>query len=184
MNTALVIIDVQWTYAAARHPLLLYNVDKQIQLAIKQKLPIFIVNYHGDGPSVESVTQAIVDYPKYQELWKSDDDGYSILEPYLTELDIDAVRMVGVHTDCCVLETTQSLHKNKFQPVLIAEGCNTVTTDFQCWDLFYNDFEIEGNIDDGFKFSNYGEVSYLRKFQSDVSLDWIRFGWPILNFKG
>ena len=59
--------------------------------------------------------------------WNFDDDGNSILDKQLNELNIDTIIIIGAWTEQCVLSTAFNAYSRNYDTIIISDAVDTVT---------------------------------------------------------
>jgi nicotinamidase-related amidase len=106
-----VVIDMQPTFAASNDPDVIIGVVKEILEAIREDAPILIVQYLGSGPTHRGLMNLVKKYKKSVKIYKQDNDGGKEIVRTIRKhrYSEQHLRVCGVNTDCCVLETVRSL---------------------------------------------------------------------------
>ena len=107
----LVVIDLQEDFSRSAKVVEDFAC-RQIQLAKKRGDRIFLVNYQGSGPTIQSVEKNLRGYPFLHFIYKRTDSGAtSILkEIKAKKLSPSKIRVCGVNYDACVYETVAGLY--------------------------------------------------------------------------
>jgi len=129
----LVIIDMQDNFAAAKYKSVQYGCISEIEQAIKRNAPIVFVEYRYSGKTVESLKQLIaaVKYENVHTVTKTTNNGASAINKLLQrkKLPKNHLRVCGVNTDCCVLETIEgfnSMYRNRnFLIEVVLNACGS-----------------------------------------------------------
>lgn len=112
-GTVLVVIDMQPGYPAAQDTLTQWSVKQEILRHREQNLPILLVEFdaHEMGEIFDCLKEAIKGYDCAKIISKRGDDGSDeILQACLRlGFSTDSLRICGVNSDACVLETVQGL---------------------------------------------------------------------------
>lgn len=107
-NYALCLIDLQKEFEESITDDLLTNVEREVRQAIKYNRDILIVLYHGYGPLIREVSLLLKDYPNKFTIWKFNDGGGSEVTAALS-IRPQHIRVCGVNTDACVLDTVATM---------------------------------------------------------------------------
>ena len=117
-------IYLQPGFAAA--PLVAHVARQELLRAKKHNYGVILLQYEKHGPTLMQITSGIKHH-KVTPVWKNSDDGsIEILDTAFAEgYNVDVIRICGVNTDLCVLQTVLGLRK--FSPeskILIRkDGC-------------------------------------------------------------
>jgi nicotinamidase-related amidase len=128
-KTVLVVVDMQEYFDAANNEKTLKEVKKQIQLAKKRNGPIIFLEYAESGKTKKELLDLVKNYKhKYIETKYNDSGADKIIRVIKRgKLGEKNIRICGVNSDCCVLETTKDLitrlPKSKIN--VIKKACNT-----------------------------------------------------------
>ena len=125
----LVIIDVQPVFRAAKSKRIENPILREIKLAKKNKYPIIVVEYRKKGPSwIQSRTCSFVTKElggNCVYVTKERDDGASVIAPALRKITKSkTIRVVGVNTGACVIETVNGMIRRGYKVQIVADGCN------------------------------------------------------------
>ena len=129
-KTGLVIIDMQLHFKAAHNKHVIKNVVKEIEAAITAEMPIFILEYSGNGDTHETILKALYDYEDKHFITKHHDSGSLVLMNYLNDklIDVNEFLVCGVNTCACVSRTIQGLiEKHDKIVTVIDRACNCIT---------------------------------------------------------
>ena len=124
---ALLVIDMQYTFKAARNKRTIRNVIAEIKEAIMYRIPIFFLEYNGHRGTTKQVALAAKGYDMLHVVTKNYDDGCDALMEYLEEINtfIGEFRVCGVNSCCCVARTVKSLIKKHEKIItMVDEACN------------------------------------------------------------
>ena len=130
MKTVLVVIDMQEDFTASSNKRAIKEIKRQIGLAKKREGPIVFMEYKGYGKTItELMDFALTEYDEVYQFEKYDDDGSKEIVEGLSEYGVShkKLRICGVNTDCCVLDTVIGLSKlhPKIHIEVIKKGCAT-----------------------------------------------------------
>jgi nicotinamidase-related amidase len=132
MNYSLILIDMQKYFAAANNRRVQLGCRQAIYQAIADNAPIILVEYKGYGGTIRSLTDVIsrLKYRRKFVVRKYDNDGadeiFDAIEK--NKLPCKKLRLGGINTDCCVLETVFGLvnrYKLKNNIEVIANACGS-----------------------------------------------------------
>jgi nicotinamidase-related amidase len=153
---ALLIIDMQRCYEAARDEETQKNIEEQIKKFKKEELPIIFVEYthyregYGTCRTLPCLTSLVKNYGKAFVVTKYDDDGATELYTFFTQINLDycggwearikEIVVCGVNLNACVKETIDSLSElmPKTKMTVMKECCNSNAYD---WDECVEEFE-------------------------------------------
>lgn len=127
IDMALIVIDMQYAFQAARNTRTIRNVVLAIGKAIAADIPIFFLEYNGYTGTTRQVAQAAKGYEQLHVIIKQHDDGSEELMEYLEEKDmhISCFQVCGVNSCCCVARTVNSLVNDHQKLItMIDDGCN------------------------------------------------------------
>lgn len=127
----LVVVDMQSSFEAANSRRVRENCKREIERAMEARAAIIFVEYVGQGPTIPSLVKLTDDYERVFITRKNDDDGSREVRKVIQDNNLPAKRLkvCGVNTDCCVLETVSGLcNRMKAAMEVIADACNS---DFQ-----------------------------------------------------
>lgn len=131
MNYTLVIIDMQSIFAAANDKRVIDNCRQQIKKAIKDNAGIIFVEYFGGGKTISSLKQLVTGYKRTTTTIKRDNNGSTEIHRALKRRRFNSknIKVCGVNTDYCVLETVEGLsYLNKIPSIKVISGsCNSFT---------------------------------------------------------
>jgi hypothetical protein len=131
MSYSLVVIDMQKAFTAARRKRVLLNCEKEINKAIKNNCSIIFVEYFNCGKTIKKLTDLTKNYKKTYTVTKNNDDGSPEISCLFKSNRLPAknIKVCGVNTDACVLDTVCGLsHSNRFSKSIIdviANACDT-----------------------------------------------------------
>ena len=140
MPATLVIVDMQPSFTASTDPNTIIAITHEIIAAKQQKDAILIVEYQGSGRTHSGFDNILRGYPHKARIKKNDDDGSTEIIRALNRRNFPqkTLRVCGVNTDCCVLETIvgllRKLQKTKVE--VVKQGCNTAFSGFD-WRCYY-----------------------------------------------
>lgn len=127
----LVIIDMQYCFAAAKTQNIKSPILREIKLAQKHKNPIIVVEYkvdkkHHNGCTVKYITKATGGRTKVPFIKKKTDDGSMVIIDAIKTLTRSRrIRIVGVNTGQCVKDTVNGLVWNGYKPQIVGDACNS-----------------------------------------------------------
>ena len=130
MSYSLIVIDMQKAFAAARRKRVLLNCEKEINKAIKNNCSIVFVEYFNCGKTIKQLTNLTKNYKKTYTVIKNDDDGSPEISHLFKAHRLPAknIKVCGVNTDACVLDTVCSLsYSDRFSKSIIdviANACD------------------------------------------------------------
>jgi len=105
---------MQDSFTAAKYKSVQYGCISEIEQAIKRNAPIVFVEYRYSGKTVESLKQlvAAVKYENVHTVTKTTNNGALAINKLLQrkKLPKNHLRVCGVNTDCCVLETIEGFN--------------------------------------------------------------------------
>ncbi|CAB4196762.1 Isochorismatase-like [uncultured Caudovirales phage] len=114
MSYTLIVIDVQSSFTAAKQKRVLTNCEKEIDKAIKNNCSIVFVEYFDCGKTSKRLTNLTINYRKTYIVTKYDDDGSpEILSLFKSNRLPKNIKVCGVNTDACVLDTVCGLSNLK-----------------------------------------------------------------------
>ena len=128
----LIIIDMQESFEVHEGMRVTNNCRREIFKAIEDDAHILIVEYEGAGRTLKALTDLLKNNEKanYHYVTKFDDDGsYEVFQAILNlHLPHEKLKITGVHTDCCVYQTTLGLRdyfpKSKIE--VISDACDSI----------------------------------------------------------
>lgn len=130
MGKGLCIIDMQYGFEAAKNPVTIWNIIREIKKAKAQNHPIINVTLNPTGNG--KVSPIIMDYlKKYKNVFhtvKAHDDGSPEIIKLIVKnkLDITNLKVTGVNTDACVIRTCLGLTRRSNMKVrIIKSACNS-----------------------------------------------------------
>ena len=143
MPYTLCVIDMQATFEAANNKRVRENCKEEIIQAIESNCPIIFVEYIGQGPTIPSLVKLTDDYDRVFITRKSEDNGSREVHRTIKDNKLPArrIRVCGVNTDCCVLETVCGLNRSmkKTTIEISPKACNSFSNyehknglDFMC----------------------------------------------------
>lgn len=129
MSYTLVVVDMQATFEAANNARVRNKVKQELSKAMERGAAIIFVEYIGQGPTIPSLVKMTDDYNRVYITRKDDDDGSREVKKVIKDNRLPSrdVRVCGVNTDCCVMETVFGISE-KIKSVkikVIAEACNS-----------------------------------------------------------
>ena len=115
----LVIIDMQGYYLYQnsfsekenREVLVLKrNICDLIKKFKDSNLPIIVVEYEGNGPTINEIRHLLVDYSESSFLIKGDCDGSDVIHDEIQKRDFsNNLNVCGIYSDQCVKQTVEGL---------------------------------------------------------------------------
>lgn len=152
VETILVVIDMQPGYPAALAAVTQWFVKQEIQKQMEQNLPVILVEFdaHEMGETLQSLRELLAGYKRLKVVSKSQNDGSTeviaacrILTGYDTPFRL---RVCGVNSDACVLETVQGLsEKLPLTSIVVPQdACNCLTGKEN--DVWVEDFPALPNV--------------------------------------
>ena len=87
-DAALLVIDMQYTFKAARSKRTIRNVVQAVRKAIEWRVPVIFLEYNGYKGTTRQVAKAADGYDKLHVVTKHYDDGCDELMEYLEAKDI------------------------------------------------------------------------------------------------
>lgn len=130
MSYTLVLIDVQPQFYAATNKRTQKNCGSEIRKAIKNNVPIVFVEYITFGKTVPKLTKIVKEsnYTNVYRLLKQECDGSPEISKLLKQKNLSKhLRVGGVNTEQCVLETVAGLVKNNsdIKITVVNKACNS-----------------------------------------------------------
>jgi nicotinamidase-related amidase len=129
MSYTLVVVDMQDTFPASRNRRVRANCKREIMLAMERGADIIFVEYIGQGPTIPSLVRLTDSYHRVFFTRKSTDDGSKEVTKTIKDnrLKSKRIKIVGVNTNCCVLETVSGLSSRmkKSSLEVMAKACNS-----------------------------------------------------------
>jgi nicotinamidase-related amidase len=126
---SLVVIDMQPEFDAANKPETVEACVEEIKRAKEVEAPIIVVEFDSFGDTHETLQAELDGYNKVHYVLKHQDDGSREVINTIANEDLpsETMRVVGVNTDYCVLETVIGLSESgrigKIQ--VIEKACNS-----------------------------------------------------------
>src|SRR5574339_388350 len=125
----LVVVDMQSSFEAANSRRVRENCKREIKRAMDNGAAIIFVEYVGQGPTIPSLVKPTDDYPRTFITRKDDDDGSREVAKVIRDNNLPGkrIKVCGVNTDCCVLETVSGL-VNRLRSAnfeVMADACNS-----------------------------------------------------------
>jgi nicotinamidase-related amidase len=125
---------MQKTFTASTLKSVQRGCISEIKKAIKQNAPIVFVEYKSYGKTVEKLTQLVskTNYTNVYTITKMSNNGAREIDKLLREkrLPKNHLRVCGVNTDCCVLETVDGLDgmygKRDLLIEVVSNACGSV----------------------------------------------------------
>ncbi|MBI5046087.1 MAG: isochorismatase family protein [Candidatus Niyogibacteria bacterium] len=110
MGMAVLVIDMQDHFLRSVIDdvnVLINNQIKVLHFCAEHAIPVAILEYHGDGPTISALQNKINEVPWHKTFIKLQDDGFSNpeLTPWLKERDVDRLVLMGVNSCFCVKQT-------------------------------------------------------------------------------
>lgn len=140
----LVVIDMQPGYPASQDVITQWFVKQEIERAIKLNLPILLVDYdpHEMGEIYPAFTDLVKGYRLSKPVSKHTTDGSKEVARACLKhgFSLSNLRVCGVNSDACVLETVQSLveQHTDCHITVVQDACNCLTGKSN--DVWYEDF--------------------------------------------
>jgi nicotinamidase-related amidase len=132
MQYSLIIVDMQKEFHASRFNRVQRNIRTEIRKAIKDEAPILFVEYDCYKPTIPSLTKPVkeVSYKKAFHVRKARNDGSQEIDKALrkNKLPRKYLRIMGINTDCCVLETIEGLDgifQKNYRIEVVADACDS-----------------------------------------------------------
>ena len=120
---------MQATFGAANSRRVRENCKREILQAMESNASIIFVEYIGQGPTIPSLVKLTDDYDRVFITRKGDDNGSREVRKTIKDNKLPSrrIKVVGVNTDCCVLETVfglnSSMRKTKIE--INPKACNS-----------------------------------------------------------
>ncbi len=126
----LIVVDCQPGFGISNDMDLVKNTVKKIQEFKERNDPVIVLEYRGYQRTVESIRDALKNYPDGVFLLKDYNDGSEEIENHLDRYDIseiDEVQFCGVNLNHCVLETVTGLGEKypKIDMTILHECCGS-----------------------------------------------------------
>ena len=125
----LVVVDMQASFKATRKEYVRENCKREIIRAMDYGAAIIFVEYVGSGPTIPSLVKLTDDYERTFVTRKNSNDGSREVTNTIRnrKLASKRVKVCGVNTDYCVLETVSGLTRKLRDASLevIADACNS-----------------------------------------------------------
>lgn len=112
MAYTLVVIDMQEIFKSATHINPLVGVTREVMIAKTKKYPILYVEFD-EARTLSQLTNLVKKYSKYAKVMKRFCDGSSDIIRALRRKNFpnNKLRICGVNSDACVLDTVKGLLK-------------------------------------------------------------------------
>jgi len=128
----LIVIDMQPHFVAAcNNRILINNIKKEIYLAKNNNNHIIFLRYYSCGSITKSLRDATAHYKNISIITKNDMDGGKLVLNELSNIGKSNLRICGINTEQCVLETAATISESypkKFKIEIIARCCATATS--------------------------------------------------------
>jgi nicotinamidase-related amidase len=128
----LLVIDMQDYFLTSWHDdernELVKSVKEEIITAMGDSAPVVLVEYTGCGKTATSLLDIVDYYPDTHLIRKDSNGGGKKLAQYVQRNGLPTeIRVVGINTDYCVLESVRNLAKQLPDPGIevIAKACNS-----------------------------------------------------------
>jgi nicotinamidase-related amidase len=126
----LVVIDMQATFIAANNRRVRNNCKREILNAMLCGASIIFVEYVCQGPTIPGLLKLTDSYRKTFIVRKSQTDGSQEVLKTIKDhrLPKDHIKVCGVYTGCCVVETVAQLRTmlfRKFKLKVIGDACGS-----------------------------------------------------------
>lgn len=130
----LLVIDMQYKFPAARNVRLRQACRREITEAMTDRAHIIFVEYVNYGRTIKSLRDLVTHYKEVSYVTKCSDNGAHALRPFLTGSPKCDVRVCGVNTNCCVLDTVRGLKRSRWWNArrsrrrfihVVADACNS-----------------------------------------------------------
>lgn len=135
---SLVIIDMQSQFVATQNGKLIDNIKKEIDISKRNYWPILIVEYKTKWyctDTIKDIINYIGSYPRTSYVIKKEADGSKEIAGEINQITkCKRIRLVGVETNCCVLQTAAGLSRYNKYKIEVAEN--------SCGDPYGNEFGI------------------------------------------
>lgn len=128
-QAVLVVVDMQDYFEASMHPATIAAVKEEIRLAVQNGYFIVVLECDGCAPTQKELMAELSGYNHYSVMVKRFADGSAEVLRACQDKGVVPVefKVVGVNSDCCVLDTVANLSRKvpQSQIVVIAKACNT-----------------------------------------------------------
>jgi nicotinamidase-related amidase len=127
----LIVVDMQSKFEASNNPDTIKNCVKEIKKAVKNNMPIIILEYDGFGPTQHALMNSMRNYPKRYWYEKCTDSGADEVHYIVKRFRLSKnLKVVGVNTDACVRDTIYDLackpkRYRNYKIEVISKACNT-----------------------------------------------------------
>lgn len=123
----LVVVDMQSYFPAANSKKTIAKCKDLILQAGKSQSPIIFVEYFECGNTIKSLTKMADSHGDVFFVRKDKDDGSKLVKGIIKGCKLPMnIKVCGVNTDQCVLETIRGLSKTKGIKIeVVAEACNS-----------------------------------------------------------
>lgn len=128
----LVIIDMQSSFVAARHPGVQNECKSLIKRAMKDNAPIIFVELISHGRTMECLFELADHYEHVYVARKQNESGADEVDMIITSNDLpwESLVVCGVNTDMCVSETVLTLAIDfNYKISLAHKACNAESSD-------------------------------------------------------
>lgn len=130
MSYVLLVIDMQTAFRAAKNKKTQKNCILEIKKAMDKEYPIVFLEYEECGKTLPTLLGVLTSsqYNKFYIVKKSSNDGSSKLLNFFKKKGLPRtdMRVCGVNTDCCVLETVEGLDaklSKQFKIQVVEKAC-------------------------------------------------------------
>lgn len=142
---------MQKFFPAANNPATVQAVSKEVKAAIQRRQPVLIVEYDPSevGPTHDCILELVSRYARALRITKHAADGsHQLLDVcILNNLPHSRLRVVGVNSDACVLETIEGYISlvPDCTITVVRPACNCLTGDTN--DVWTDDFpKLSNNV--------------------------------------
>lgn len=130
MSYTLCVIDMQYYFGASRNAKVQNGCKKAIRKAMRDDAAILFVEYATCGRTVPTLVALTYGYKMAHLVIKTDDDGSGDIIKTIQHMKLPAnhIKICGVNTDYCVLDTTRGLKEScpkSTKIEVIADACNS-----------------------------------------------------------
>lgn len=128
-NYVLLIIDMQTKFLEYGNDSCIPGVKREIEQAIKDDANIIFVEYIDEGDTIPELTDLVKHFTptRVHKVVKPYNDGSKNILQLIQQLNLPSqhFKVVGVNTDCCVLQTVSGLKGKipKIKMEVIADAC-------------------------------------------------------------
>lgn len=129
MSYTLVVVDMQTYFSAANDKSVLQNCKNEVAKAMDKGAAIIFVEFIGCGRTIPGLVKLTKYYDRVFIVRKDDDDGSREVRKVIKDnkLPANKIKVCGVNTDCCVLETVLGLNTlmKPSKMKVLAYACNS-----------------------------------------------------------